>query len=237
MKKEYIVPFSGGLDSTYLIFNLLEQGHTVKALYIEITNNTKKTEHELKAIEYLNETFFNNDPNYSFQKTGYVNVYHGYDCPVELQMIPIFINQIIYYLRSGARNNIAFGYCMNDDFASYMTDFKKILRSYESILHEGTKINIEFPVIKMHKSLIINGLEEYEKRKGQDIIKHCWFCECDGDQCSGSCIPTKRLMYDLDESFEFIQNKFNLGIVNEPMNNAEEKEIEPKIIDTQLEKY
>jgi diphthamide synthase (EF-2-diphthine--ammonia ligase) len=40
---KYLVPWSGGLDSTALIDFLLSEGHTVDALYTNINNNKQFT--------------------------------------------------------------------------------------------------------------------------------------------------------------------------------------------------
>ena len=62
------VLFSGGLDSTYLVWKNLKDGNTVVPIYIEIGNNKIKTILEKNRIELLHTKFreeFNDEKPYS----------------------------------------------------------------------------------------------------------------------------------------------------------------------------
>ena len=57
MKHVYYVLWSAGLDSTYLIYKLLEEGHTVIAGYCDIKNNRTKTIMEQKQRQIIGNKF------------------------------------------------------------------------------------------------------------------------------------------------------------------------------------
>jgi len=61
MNKNVLIPFSGGLDSTYLLYKNLKKYNIVTTLYIQLLNNSYKTTIELAhrkyILEYLNKEF------------------------------------------------------------------------------------------------------------------------------------------------------------------------------------
>jgi tRNA U34 2-thiouridine synthase MnmA/TrmU len=51
--KKYFVSWSGGLDSTFLIYKLLSEGYSVCSSYVKIGNNEEKTTRELNSIKNI----------------------------------------------------------------------------------------------------------------------------------------------------------------------------------------
>jgi len=74
------VLWSGGLDSTYLVQKLLEEGRPVQAFYVEIKNNVEKTERERAAIEGMLPFFEGED--FSFKRLVSIEMF---DNSVKLQ--------------------------------------------------------------------------------------------------------------------------------------------------------
>ena len=64
MKNVFIL-WSGGLDSTYLIYKNLNEGNKVISGYVSLLNNGKKVDMERQAIEKLKEEF--NKEFYNFE--------------------------------------------------------------------------------------------------------------------------------------------------------------------------
>lgn len=50
MSKKVAILFSGGLDSTYLVWKNLKEGNVVLPIYVEIENNEVKTTMEKKIV-------------------------------------------------------------------------------------------------------------------------------------------------------------------------------------------
>ena len=53
MGKKNLVLWSGGLDSTHLVYDNLSNGNKVSALYIELTNNDTKVKLEKAALKKM----------------------------------------------------------------------------------------------------------------------------------------------------------------------------------------
>ena len=64
MSKKVAILFSGGLDSTYLVWKNLTDGNEVYPIYIEIENNQNKTILEKNRIKLLWREF-KNEFNYN----------------------------------------------------------------------------------------------------------------------------------------------------------------------------
>lgn len=181
----YLVSWSGGLDSSYLIQKLLEDGHGVCAFYTEIKNNKYKTIRERKAIKSMISYF----KPYNFEYLGSVNI--EIDVPVGgifyLSQPSMFILGALY----SAKNNydrFAMGYVMNDDAISYLSEIKNIWNSYKGIVSYLPEI--EFPLMKTSKISILNKIQP-------EIEKNFTYCESveAADKCGkcGPCIRYKEI--------------------------------------------
>lgn len=191
---KYLVSWSGGIDSTYLIQKLLEDGHEVTAIYTKIYNNEEKTKRELKAIENINNYFKNND-NYNFKIAAELNINEP-NTLLELLQFPFFIFSLLYHCEGF--DKVVIGYIMGDDAISYIEDFKNIWNSFKGI-YSNNFPDIEFPLIKEHKKYI---LDKIDKR----YLEHNTWCEAnfptDSKFCN-VCIPCKKLkFYNLESYFE-----------------------------------
>ena len=156
MSKKVAILFSGGLDSTYLVWKNLKDGNTVFPIYIEISNNKVKTIMEKNRIELLHKRFaeeFNVDKSY-------------YDCPLKdiqyaltvdvtaneeslyFKQVPIWILGVLF--SQGLEvSEIQIGYVGNDDAISYLKDIQKIYKSYQA-MSEPLK-PLVFPLVKERK--------------------------------------------------------------------------------------
>ncbi|MFW6242767.1 MAG: hypothetical protein ACOC2W_01275 [bacterium] len=160
--------WSGGLDSTYMIWDYLNKGYFVKAGYVEIKNNKHKTKIELKAIKEMVKIF--NEYNFVYlDKITTISINNGFSFLTNFSQIPIWLLSILI---DHECDKIAIGYVMNDDAISYLDDFQKIYKSYKSLYkYEDKKYPIlEFPLKKENKEYIYNSLPE-------NLRKHIVFCE------------------------------------------------------------
>lgn len=152
MSKIVGVLFSGGLDSTYLLWKNLKEGNHVIPIYIEISNNINKSILEKNRVKLLHEKFskeFNKD-KYLLRDINYavtVGVNASEDS-LYFKQIPIWIFGAIF-LQSMHFDEIQIGYVMNDDAISYLDEIKKIYNSYKGILDSITPLS--FPLTKMKK--------------------------------------------------------------------------------------
>ena len=197
MAKKVAVLFSGGLDSTYLIWKNLTEGNEVYPIYIDIENNGAKTILEKNRIELLRKEFlkeFEDSNSYSWNsKLKEINYLlklniNANERSVYFKQVPIWIFGIVFSQSLGV-DEIQIGYVMNDDAISYLDDIKNIYNSYQPICEP--LIPLAFPLTKNQKCQMVDELpKQYLDliiscenpriigSENAEIIKYEPCCEC-----------------------------------------------------------
>lgn len=172
MAKSVAVFFSGGLDSTYLVWKNLKEGNFVNPVYVEIGNNKVKTIIEKNRIgllvkelrnEFRGKFSVEDDMNVRLRDIGFVlsvNVDVREDSLL-FKQVPIWILAALY-CQSMLVDEIQIGYISNDDAISFLPDIQNTYQSYKEIL--TSIIPLTFPLLKKHKWEIIRELpKQYHK--------------------------------------------------------------------------
>ncbi|NVN99083.1 MAG: hypothetical protein HXX17_07130 [Geobacteraceae bacterium] len=153
--KHAFVLWSGGIDSTYLITHLLEQGYRVDAGYIKIIVNKEQSVRELAAIERLLPLIDNNN----FKYLGILNELNIVNSGnVILNQIPMFLTAL-YHL--GPYDEFATGFIMNDDTISWIPDIVACYNGFKPLVRNLPTIT--FPLIKLKKMEILRRLPDVLK--------------------------------------------------------------------------
>ena len=177
-----LIPFSGGLDSTYLVYKTLKEGNNPILVYFEIINNLNKTRIELihrKEIKKELEKHFRIDSilrkqidikdlevQTKIEISGRVNESYILVQP------PIWIYGI-HSVSESIYDKIQIAYVLGDCAISYLEDIQNLYKAYTPFVRN--KIDnlkpLEFPLIKYAKEEIANDLPD-------TISKLTWSCEC-----------------------------------------------------------
>lgn len=163
MNKKIAVLWSGGLDSTYLIFKNLQEGNSVTSYYVNIENNKEKTICEKNAIRKISKIF----KLYDFKDGGdifKIKIFQSSN--IFLKQVPLFIVSLVYL---SDFDSVQIAYCKNDDAISYLNEIKKIFYSFKGISHNKLP-KLEFPLMK-------EGKEDYYNLLPKEIRKNIWYCE------------------------------------------------------------
>lgn len=195
MTKSVLVPWSGGLDSTFLIYSLLEAGDQVDALYVRIECNEDKTKRELASIENL-KPFFAKYTLFNYIGESSVSPIFN-NGSLSLQQPILFLMALLYAVKSH-NQEVSIGYVLGDDAISFIGDISKVWNSFNGICHNGLP-KITFPLSKISKAHIVNELPP-------EILKEVSWCEtttkpkrkksthtqfCDDNDCK----PCRKLTY------------------------------------------
>lgn len=161
-KKEVIVFFTGGLDSTYLIYKNLEEGNNVQPVYIEISNNENKTKVEKQNVETLVRKFkadYGNDRIYYAKYPTEIGIYgsHSMHYP---QPFLWLMNALMIDTRG--YDEIQLAYVLNDDAVSFVDDIKKIYNNklFDNFVSSERRNKLKFPLLKVSKNEIVKELPE-----------------------------------------------------------------------------
>lgn len=160
MSKKIAILFSGGLDSTYLMWKALKAGHEAYPIYIDIRNNDTKSLIEKQQCELiikeLNKEF---KKDIFLNKTITVDV-HNHDNLGFAQ--PFLWSTLVNVGLPREISEVQIGYVFGDDVIAYIPEIKKIYNSAKPFVKDQPKIT--FPIIKTHKDDIVYDLpKQYRK--------------------------------------------------------------------------
>ncbi len=204
MRKTVLIPWSGGMDSTYLIQHYGERGYEVYAGYIELENNEIKSTMELQAIKKLDPLL---TAKYDFRYLG--TMFKADIAAVDQNRLSL--SQPLVWLTALAYNTywydeVALGYVMSDQGVSWLSDFRDIWQSFSKLSPSPEKWpKLSFPLIKHHKTDMWHMMDK-------NIRELCVWCEepiddeMIGWKPCGKCAPCCRR---IREKFDNRTNLFN----------------------------
>lgn len=168
--KNILVSFSGGLDSTYLVYKNLKEGNKVKLCFSIIENNTNKTIVEKFCARKLYEEFLKEFPqqiqsSFDFNTKVLINDYVG---GLKFKQILIWLFSLIYHCEKET-DKVHIGITLNDDINPYRKDIKRIWKSFKPF-YNGKLPKIKFPIYKKQKY-------EIEEDLPTNYKKFITFCE------------------------------------------------------------
>lgn len=169
--KNILILFSGGLDSTALLYKqLTETKNNIKVAYVDIKNNVNKTIAEKKSrtkiLNILNKQY----PHRI--ETIPDNVELGiptgnYSC-YGLPQLNIWLFSAVYLCRHIDEMHI--GYVCGDEAISFIDDIQRTWRAIQILHPELKNTNLKFPLKKHLKTELYHGLPS-------DIREHLHWCE------------------------------------------------------------
>lgn len=156
-QKHIAVLFSSGLDSTYLVYKNLKEGHIVQPYYVDIKNNENKRIVELQNAQKLTELFVEEFPNMRYLKTlTEVSVNIDWGCDLLFTQIPVWLFSLSYLSNPNVQE-IHIGYVSNDDAISYIDEIQKFYKA-QQWLHREKLPKLCFPLLKESKCSMMDEL-------------------------------------------------------------------------------
>jgi 7-cyano-7-deazaguanine synthase in queuosine biosynthesis len=178
MKKRVTLLFTGGLDSTYLLYKNMQEGNAVRCLYTNIENNRNKTLTELAAAKTIIAEMDKEFNTYIELIVNDVNV-RGHSDYAMFHQVPIHLFSMI--MSMAECDEVQIGYCMNDDMISYLDDLKAVYNSYSNLMAKKLP-ELVFPLSKTSKYTMFDDLPHvYSKLvfSCENPINHraCGYCD------------------------------------------------------------
>lgn len=156
-----LIPWSGGVDSTYLINLRLNQGHSVIAHWYELSGNAGQVQMETEARRRLTATIkelhrgigsrfiVENDPVIEMAMRAVL----------DLSQPPLWVYGLVHSIKKIYQqvDCIEMAYVCNDDAISWLSEIQKLYRAYQPFLEKELP-PLRFPMIKMKKCNIYHEL-------------------------------------------------------------------------------
>lgn len=194
-RKKILVSFSGGLDSTYLVYDNLKKGYHVNGLYSTIENNPNKVLVETTQICKMSKLFkkeFDHHFDLRYGVTIQINKHNH----LTLNQTPVWLISLLYAY--DGEDEIHVGAVMNDDMLSHLDDIQKIWNSYRWLSPKLPPL--KFPLRKIHKRDIVRNLPEQYR----ELVTYCEsprIIEKEPDLVYGKCGYCHAcLRYDYDQN-------------------------------------
>lgn len=191
MFKSIFILWSAGIDSTYLILRLLNEGYKVSAAYVHIENNKVKTKMELRAISIMNEQIKKIFPFFDYQ--GVILKSHNLStnsAGIKYRQVPYFMHALLLAPPTDFR---ALAYVSGDSSIKSLEKIRNLYNSYSNITY-GKFPQLVFPLKNISKASIIYYMKKYYP----DIFNNCVWCSkpnktIDDNLIScNKCVPCKR---------------------------------------------
>lgn len=183
-QKKVLLTWSGGLDSTFMIFDYLRRGYHVDVVYARFKNSYGKTAREEKAIDAMFTQYFS---NFNVKRVNTIEVSLGsFTQSLCLTQVPSWLLALISSVDQ-SHDEVALGYVMNDDAVSFLDDIRTVWNSYQGLMHYPLP-PLVFPLIKKQKNYIYRELPEV-------LRANVMWCESgdEADKC-GMCRPCRRMI-------------------------------------------
>lgn len=182
----HCVVWSGGLDSTLILYDLLKKGVDVSVITFE-TEVFGLDKHHLEHAtrqRFLQKFSKNKIKEYTIKLDFPYTDVRGYNGGLTQQ--PFMISMVALY--GQPYTTYHFGYHKGDDFFSYHNEHMKILENINSVM--GKNVQLNFPLKFLHKWEIIDAIQTY------GLDDYVWYCEYpenskNGKLPCGECVPCK----------------------------------------------
>ncbi len=183
-----LIAWSGGLDSTALVWRMLQAGHSVETIYIEIPGNGEKVKREQAAITKMLEFMKPYPIHHLGTSTINLTVYSD----LELAQPAIWVMGLVYAAHPKI-DEVNIGYVLSDQAISWIPDIKTLWSGYAGLLRQKLP-PLEFPLTKVDKRDLWRDLPP-------ELRNEVTWCECHSTEpihveipC-GTCVPCQRMKY------------------------------------------
>lgn len=202
MEKLPLVLWSGGLDSTYIVWSHLSNNQSVDVVYVDVNNNRKpKGEREKRARDNMKQIFAE-----EFKEKGRIRKDYNFYIPEfnrdhfkENKLVQSFMwsyaLQAVY--NSSLHSRVETGYVKGDDFWHIKSGFVDSVKLVsETFFQRESPIVLEFPLEwKPKKEMYETYLGD---SVGQKLLNEITWCEginrVDGKWTQNcSCVPCTKM--------------------------------------------
>lgn len=193
-----LILFSGGLDSTYLVYETLKTSN-VHLVYVVGNVYTEKMKLELEAREKIKKWFTDNphsefkivsDTVLHFEVGDHSQMFNG----TRLPQPAMWLFPALYYYKAGMHTSVQIGYVKDDNALPYLVDLKSAWNSLTNVVKRDF-IPLIFPITEVDKSYSYSILPK-------ELRSLLWVCDrplIDGNRKTiecGTCTPcSRRVIY------------------------------------------
>jgi 7-cyano-7-deazaguanine synthase in queuosine biosynthesis len=207
MTRALILPWSGGMDSTTLLLNHLDQNNydAIYTLYIDLVSPKASCEHI--AIQQLQTLIKNCEFDTPLEHRSHrFDDYPPCNSSEGIFQPPIWLMYLAFYAGDIATKHddidINLGYIRGDDAIKYQDKIEQAWMGISGLTRLiDDPYNLIFPFRGMTKRHVKERLEKYDKKYNKAFSQSLWVCEDPrpyvdanyiGHRACGECLPCSR---------------------------------------------
>ena len=169
-----LILWSGGLDSTFLVWDRLRNNHPIDVLYINLKNNIENNKHELKTIKKL---------KLILKQAGYaskIRKQFNYTIPIKRKSTVIcpqvagWNDAVLWIYDKKIHSDIEIAYVRKDDFWHFRDKVEKYQKLQFDIHHNITNNIITYPLEWFSKAMIIKEMKK--DPIGKILLQNIRYC-------------------------------------------------------------
>jgi 7-cyano-7-deazaguanine synthase in queuosine biosynthesis len=204
-----LIVWSGGLDSTYLVWDAVSRDKTIETMYVDLNNNKTKKKREIKARKAIKKKLLK-DYNGNIRKDHIVKVptLHPNKNIHLIQPLVWFLGVNLTF-DPEKHTHVEFGYIRGDDFWHVRHHMDKCYQEMDNIIHNQTGIKIKYPLEWRDKTNILQTYQEHEF--GKDILPFVTSCESGEEEIPEDCCCTPCVHRKMAE-FEINYKKYDISL-------------------------
>lgn len=210
--KRPLVLWSGGLDSTALVIDLLYKGD-IDVMYVDLDNNKILQRHEKKAIKKLKRIIEDaNPPGEIINEHSF-----GYDYIEPSKSVyaqpALWITAAAFIADVRHHTSVNIAYIKHDDAWHYKTEIINTYNAMNVLICDGNTVPLEFLFEWSTKQNIVDNLKDFVYYK--QIMQTIRYCEANSKEQCGKCHSCVRHTSEIKEVNEKRLMKVTVDIEKE----------------------
>lgn len=168
-----LILWSGGLDSTHLVWNQISNGRSVDVAYVLLRNNEAKVARETKARNKIKKYLGAYDASIRNDYTVDIPTIHPSDDVHMVQALAwVYAAQLLY--NPDKHTHIEMGYIRGDDFWHIRHDVDMANEYLSKAFHMKGIVKYVYPLEWKDKASV---LKAYDNKFGKKLLKKITYCE------------------------------------------------------------
>lgn len=179
-----LILWSGGLDSTYLVYDRLINGHPVDVLNVELENNDDIQVHEKAAMGSMAKILQADKSLAAGIRNNYTYRLNRLCASITFAQPLCWTFAYMSVLDTDKHSSIEIGYVEGDDFWHHKHDIVNYVKTIMSV-HFPSPVPVEFPLEWIDKAAILRNMGSTVL--GRKLLSKVRYCESVDKKACGTC--------------------------------------------------
>lgn len=250
MRKRILIPWSGGMDSTLLVYEAVKAGHKVATVHLNGGQPEKAFKAERGALQKLRTIVHERavkaahpdaDPMHPVEISSRLEINAG-ATQMPTKQMPVWFMHCMSMIGANSDkanfDEVQLGYVLNDDAAASTPFLAEAWTALAKAIYgfDFEVPKLTFPLIRMRKLEVMKHLAQAH------LLEHTWHCELpqlysDGWRHCGKCISCERIRATKEnEKFMEEYNRNFRDLYSYYDHTSEEVKTETEAEELQIEK-